>query len=165
MEALESQESVKLTSKINMCKNAEAGCLATFRLTHRKEHQDSCPFELMACPNEGCPARVPRGSLIGHRQRSQHGAQQRCSVAVGGHPGPLQACAPPGCQTLGLGVLRRMSKVHRTVNLFHRHLAQLGDFLEEDDAMLMGSPQQEAQTIPEGSTGAELWSARGQDTL
>lgn len=118
----------------------------------------------MACPNEGCPARVPRGSLIEHRQRSQHGAQQRCSVAVG----PPRA--PPGVPTSRLPNLRAgRAAAHEQGAPHHQPLSPAagaaGDFLEEDDALLMGSSQQEAQTIPEGSTGAELWRARGQDTL
>lgn len=52
-------------------------------MAHRKGHQDSCPFELTACPNEGCMSRVPRGALAEHRQHCQHGAHQRCPLGCG----------------------------------------------------------------------------------
>ncbi|XP_011822423.1 PREDICTED: RING finger protein 151 [Mandrillus leucophaeus] len=65
------------------CKNANAGCIVTCPLAHRKGHQDSCPFELMACPNEGCTSRVPRGALAEHRQHCQQGSQQRCPLGCG----------------------------------------------------------------------------------
>ncbi|XP_034877846.1 RING finger protein 151 [Mirounga leonina] len=161
------------------CKNAEAGCLVTCPLAHRRGHQDSCPFELMACPNEGCTARVPRGALAEHWQHCQRGAQQRCPLGCGAALGPVER-ARHNCyrelrdawtqrqersRTLVLGLLRRMRKVHRTTNLIRRQLAQLGDFLEEDDALLVGAPQGESEATPEGSIGAEVWGAQGHGTL
>ncbi|XP_014648910.1 PREDICTED: RING finger protein 151 [Ceratotherium simum simum] len=160
------------------CKNAEAGCLVTCPLAHRKRHQDSCPFELMACPNEDCTARVPRRALADHQQRCLHGAQQRCPLGCGATLGPAER-ARHSCyrelrdvwrqrqersRTLVLGLLQRMRKVHRTTSLIRWQLAQLGDFLEEDDALLVGVPQEEAEATPEGSTGAEVWGAQRQRT-
>uniref|UniRef100_A0A8C3WLS2 Ring finger protein 151 n=1 Tax=Catagonus wagneri TaxID=51154 RepID=A0A8C3WLS2_9CETA len=152
------------------CKNAEAGCLVTCPLAHRKGHQDSCPFELMACPNEGCMSRVPRGALAEHRQHCQHSAHQRCPLGCGATLGPAERAnhncyrelREAWCQrqdrsrTLVLCLLRRMRKVHRTTNLIRRQLAQLGDFLEEDDALLLGAPQEEAEAGLGSSTGAEV---------
>ncbi|XP_027967288.1 RING finger protein 151 [Eumetopias jubatus] len=161
------------------CKNAEAGCLVTCPLAHRRGHQDSCPFELMACPNEGCTARVPRGALAEHSQRCQRGAQQRCPLGCGAALGPVERARhnwyserrdawtqrQERSRTLVLGLLRRMRKVHRTANLIRRQLAQLGDFLEDDDALLVGAPQGETEATPEGSIGAEVWGAQDQGTL
>ncbi|XP_045141963.1 RING finger protein 151 [Echinops telfairi] len=62
------------------CKNAEAGCLATCPLAHRRRHQDSCPFEQMACPNDGCSMRVQRWALAEHRRYCQHSAQWHCPL-------------------------------------------------------------------------------------
>lgn len=153
--------------------------MATCPLAHRRGHQDSCPFELQACPNEGCTARVPRGALAEHRQHCQSGTQQRCPLGCGATLGPVER-ARHNCyrelrdawskrqersRTLVLGLLRRMRKVHRTTNLIRRQLAQLGDFLEEDDALLVGAPQGEAEATPEGSLGVEVWGAQGQGTL
>uniref|UniRef100_A0A8C0PB81 Ring finger protein 151 n=1 Tax=Canis lupus familiaris TaxID=9615 RepID=A0A8C0PB81_CANLF len=161
------------------CKNAEAGCSVTCPLAHRRGHQDSCPFELMACPHEGCTARVPRGALAEHRQHCPHGAQERCPLGCGATLGPVER-ARHNCyrelreawsqrqersRTLVLGLLRRMREVHRTANLVRRQLAQLGGFLEEEDVMLVGAPQGEAEATPEGSMGAEMWGAQGQGTL
>ncbi|CAK7304784.1 RING finger protein 151 [Vulpes lagopus] len=161
------------------CKNAEAGCSVTCPLAHRRGHQDSCPFELMACPHEGCTARVPRGALAEHRQHCPQGAQERCPLGCGATLGPLER-ARHNCyrelreawsrrqersRTLVLGLLRRMREVHRTANLVRRQLAQLGGFLEEEDATLVGAPQGEAEATPEGSMGAEMWGAQGQGTL
>uniref|UniRef100_UPI0024443B13 RING finger protein 151 n=1 Tax=Nyctereutes procyonoides TaxID=34880 RepID=UPI0024443B13 len=152
------------------CKNAEAGCSVTCPLAHRRGHQDSCPFELMACPHEGCTARVLRGALAEHRQHCPHGAQERCPLGCGATLGPVER-ARHNCyrelreawswrqersRTLVLGLLRRMREVHRTANLVRRQLAQLGGFLEEEDAMLVGAPQGEAEATPEGSMGAEM---------
>lgn len=160
------------------CRNAEAGCLVTCPLAHRKGHQDSCPFELMACPNDGCMARVPRGALAEHQQHCQHGTQQRCPMGCGATLGPAER-ARHNCyrqlreawgqrqersQTLVLCLLRRMRKIHRTTNLIRKQLAQLGDFLE-DDALLLGAWEEEAAATPEGSTGAEVYGVQGQSIL
>ncbi|XP_049493238.1 RING finger protein 151 isoform X2 [Panthera uncia] len=161
------------------CKNAEAGCLVTCPLAHRRGHQDSCPFELMACPNEGCPARVLRGALAEHRQHCQHGAQQHCPLGCGATLGPVER-AHHNCyqelreawsqrqersRSLALGLLRRVRKVHHATNFIRRQLAQLRDFLREDDALIVGTPQEETEATPEGSTGAEVWGAPGLGTL
>lgn len=157
----------------SQCKNAEAGCLVTCPLAHRKGHQDSCPFELMACPNEGCTEQVPRGVLTEHRQQCLHGIQQRCPLGCGATLGPAER-AHHNCyrqlreawdqrqehsRTLVLCLLRRLRKLHRTTNLIRRQLAQLGDFLE-DDTLLMSTRQEETEATPENSNGAEVW--RGQ---
>uniref|UniRef100_A0A8C5XIR9 Ring finger protein 151 n=1 Tax=Microcebus murinus TaxID=30608 RepID=A0A8C5XIR9_MICMU len=157
------------------CKNAEAGCLVTCPLAHRKGHQDSCPFELMACPNEGCTAQVPRGDLAEHQQHCQQDAQQCCPLGCGATLGPAER-AGHNCyrelrdawserqersRTLLLCLLRRVRRVHRATSLVRRQLAQLGNFLEEDEALLGGAPQ-EVGGVPEGSTRAELWGAQGQ---
>ena len=157
------------------CRNAEAGCLVTCPLAHRKGHQDSCPFELTDCPNEGCMSRVPRGALAEHRQNCQHGAPHRCSLGCGATLGPAERAnhncyrelREAWCQrqrrsrTLVLCLLRHMRKMHRTTGIIRR---QLADFLEEDDPLLMGAPQ-EAEAIPEGSIGVEVWGPQGQATL
>lgn len=158
------------------CRNAEAGCQVTCPLAHRKGHQDSCPFELMVCPNEGCMLRVPRGALAEHRQNCQHGAHQRCSLGCGATLGPAeranhncyQELREAWCQrqqrsrALVLCLLRHMRKMHRTTGLIRR---QLADFLEEHDLQLVGAPQEEAEATPEGSIGAEVWGPQGQATL
>ncbi|XP_058894259.1 RING finger protein 151 [Kogia breviceps] len=155
------------------CKNAKAGCLVTCPLAHRKGHQDSCPFKLMACPNEGCTSRVPRGNLAEHWQNCQHGAHQRCPLGCGTTLGPAERAShncyrelrEAWCQrqersrTLVLCLLRHMRKVYRSANLIRQQLAQLGEFLEEDEALLLGAPQEEAEAPPEGSIGAEMWGA------
>ena len=160
------------------CKNAEAGCLVTCPLAHRKGHQDSCPFELMACPNEGCTSRVPRGNLAEHQQNCQHGAHQRCPLGCGATLGPAERAShncyrelreawcqrQERCRTLVLCLLQRIRKVYRSANLIRRQLAQLGEFLE-DDGLLLGAPQEEAEAPPEVSIGAEMWGAQGQATL
>ncbi|XP_059978318.1 RING finger protein 151 isoform X1 [Lagenorhynchus albirostris] len=153
----------KLIGRLEVkCKNAEAGCLVTCPLAHRKGHQDSCPFELMACPNEGCTSRVPRGNLAEHRQNCQHGAHQRCPLGCGATLGPAERAShncyrelrKAWCQrqersrTLVLCLLRRMRKVYRSANHIRRQLAQLGELLEEDDALLLGAPQEEAEAPP-----------------
>ncbi|XP_069427563.1 RING finger protein 151 [Ovis canadensis] len=157
------------------CRNAEAGCQVTCPLAHRKGHQDSCPFELTVCPNEGCMSRVPRGALAEHRQNCQHGAHHRCSLGCGATLGPAERAnhncyrelREAWCQrqrrsrTLVLCLLRHMRKMHRTTGIIRR---QLADFLEEDDPLLMGAPQ-EAEAIPEGSVGVEVWGPQGQATL
>ncbi|XP_069341814.1 RING finger protein 151 [Eulemur rufifrons] len=157
------------------CKNAEAGCLVTCPLAHRKGHQDSCPFELMACPNEGCTAQVPRGALAEHQQHCQQDARQCCPLGCGATLGPAEL-AGHNCyrelheawserqersRTLVLCLLRRVRRVHRATSLIRRQLAQLGNFLEEDEALLASTPQ-EAGGIPEGSARAELWGTPGQ---
>ncbi|XP_049554765.1 RING finger protein 151 isoform X1 [Orcinus orca] len=153
----------KLIGRLEVkCKNAEAGCLVTCPLAHRKGHQDSCPFEPMACPNEGCTSRVPRGNLAEHRQNCQHGAHQRCPLGCGATLGPAERAShncyrelrKAWCQrqersrTLVLCLLRRMRKVYRSANHIRRQLAQLGELLEEDDALLLGAPQEEAEAPP-----------------
>ncbi|XP_015446674.1 RING finger protein 151 isoform X2 [Pteropus alecto] len=157
------------------CKNAEAGCLVTCPLAHRKGHQDSCPFELMACPNEGCTEQVPRGVLTEHRQQCLHGIQQRCPLGCGATLGPAER-ARHNCyrqlreawgqrqehsRTLVLCLLQRLRKLHRTTNLIHRQLAQLGDFLE-DDTLLVSTRQEEAEATPENSIEAEVWGGQSQ---
>ncbi|XP_053413864.1 RING finger protein 151 isoform X1 [Nycticebus coucang] len=157
------------------CKNAEAGCLVTCPLAHRKGHQDSCPFELMACPNEGCTAQVPRGTLGEHQQHCQQGVQQRCSLGCGATLGPAQR-ASHNCyrelreawsqrqersRVLLLHLLQRVRRVHRATSLVRRQLAQLSKFLEEDEALLMGAPQEAVEGAPEGSMGAEVWGTQG----
>ncbi|ELW67805.1 RING finger protein 151 [Tupaia chinensis] len=152
------------------CKNAEAGCLATCPLAHRKGHQDSCPFELTACPNEGCTARVSRGTLTEHRQHCPQNAQQHCPLGCGATLGPADR-AQHNCyrqlrdawcerqersRALLLCLLRRVRRAHRTTNLIRRQLVQLGSFLGEDDTLLAGDPQEEATATPGGSAGAEL---------
>lgn len=124
-------------------------------------------------------SRVPRGALAEHRQHCQHGAHQRCPLGCGASLGPAERAnhncyrelREAWCQrqdrsrTLVLCLLRRMRKVHRATNLIRRQLAQLEDFLEEDDALLLGAPQEEAEASPESSTGADVWGAQGQSTL
>lgn len=152
--------------------------MVTCPLAHRKGHQDSCPFELMACPNEGCSARVPRGDLAEHQQHCQQGGEQLCLLGCGATLGPAER-ARHNCyrelreawserqersRTLLLSLLRRVRRVHRTTNLIRRQLAQLGNFLEEDDALLLGTVQ-EAEATPVGSTDAEVWGSQGQRAL
>nr|KAF6355916.1 ring finger protein 151 [Myotis myotis] len=139
------------------CKNAEAGCSVTCPLAHRKGHQNSCPFELMACPNEGCMVQIPRGTLVAHLQHCQHGTQQHCALDCGADLGPTEP-GPHNChcelreawgqrqdrsQTLVLCLLQHVRKVHRTTNLICWQLAQLGNFLE-NDALLLGAQQEDA---------------------
>ncbi|XP_007937847.1 RING finger protein 151 [Orycteropus afer afer] len=158
------------------CKNADAGCLVTCPLAHRKGHQASCPFELTTCPNEGCSARVPRQVLAAHRQHCQQSAQQRCPLGCGATLGPAEK-ADHNCyrelreawgvrqarsRTLLARLLRRVRRVHRATNLIRRQLAQLGDLLEGDAALFVRSP---AQAVPEGSSGAGVWEGQGQDIL
>lgn len=160
------------------CKNAEAGCLVTCPLAHRRGHQDSCPFELTACPREGCAARVPRGALAEHQRHCQQSSHHLCPLGCGATLGPAER-AGHNCyrelrdawserqersRTLLLCLLQRVRQVHRTTNLIRRQLAQLGSFLEEDEALLAGTPQEAAAT-PEGSGGAGLWRAQGQSAL
>ncbi|XP_012664659.1 RING finger protein 151 [Otolemur garnettii] len=160
---------------VSECKNAEAGCLVTCPLAHRKGHQDSCPFELMACPNEGCTAQVPRGTLSEHQQHCQPGAQQRCSLGCGATLGPAQR-ASHNCyrelreawserqersRVLLLRLLQRVRRVHRATSLVRRQLAQLSKFLEEDETLLMGAPPEAVEGAPEGSMGAEVWGTQG----
>nr|KAF6490856.1 ring finger protein 151 [Molossus molossus] len=121
------------------CKNAEAGCLVRCPLAHRKGHQNSCPFELMVCPNEGCMARMARGALAEHQRQERS-------------------------QTLVLCLLQHVRKVHRTTSLIRQQLAQLGSFLEED-ALLLGNWREDAQVTTEGSTGAEMCGVQSQSTL
>ncbi|KAG8506378.1 RING finger protein 151 [Galemys pyrenaicus] len=151
------------------CKNVEAGCLVTCPLAHRKGHQDSCPFELMTCPNEGCTVQVLRGALAEHKQCCQVSTPQRCPLGCGATLGPAErgrhncyrqlreawSQRQERSRTLLLCLLRRMRKVHHTTNLIRRQLAQLGNFLE-DDALLLGQgvPQEAAAAAPEGSIGA-----------
>lgn len=154
------------------CKNAEAGCLVTCPLAHRKGHQDSCPFEPIACPNEGCSAQVSRGTLAEHRQHCQQGGQQHCPLGCGATLG-MTELAHYNCylklreswserqersQRLLQGLLRRVRRVHRTSSLIRKQLAQLSHLLE-DNAM------REANTPTEGSVGAEAWGVQGQGSL
>ncbi|XP_052614220.1 RING finger protein 151 [Peromyscus californicus insignis] len=160
------------------CKNAEAGCLVTCPLAHRKGHQNSCPFELMACPNEGCTAQVLRGVLDEHRQHchqgGQQGGQQRCPLGCGATLAAAEG-EQHNCyrelrdawvqrhernRTLLLSLLGRVRLVHRTTNFIRRQLAQLGDFLE-DDSLLLSSRAQETEVAPE----AEMWGVQGQGVL
>lgn len=149
------------------CKNAEAGCLVTCPLAHRKRHQDSCPFELMACPNEGCYARVFRGALAEHQQHCQQSGQQHCPLGCGATLG-MAELAHYHCylklqeawserqersQTMLQGLLRRVRRVHRSSRLIRRQLAQLSHLLGDD------------AVCPEGSAGAEVWGAQGQGAL
>ncbi|KAM5198401.1 LOW QUALITY PROTEIN: RING finger protein 151 [Hipposideros larvatus] len=160
------------------CKNAEAGCLVTCPLAHRKRHQDSCPFELMACPNNGCTVQVLRGALAEHRQHCQHGTQQHCPLGCGATLGPAERVRhncyrqlrkawsqrQKRSRSLVLCLLRRMRKVHRMTNLIRQQLAQLGDFLE-DDALFLGAEQEEIDDTPGGSIWAEVWGVQGQSIL
>uniref|UniRef100_A0A8C5K4N4 Ring finger protein 151 n=1 Tax=Jaculus jaculus TaxID=51337 RepID=A0A8C5K4N4_JACJA len=150
------------------CKNAAAGCLVTCPLAHRKGHQDSCPFELMDCPNEGCSARVPRGALAEHRQHCQQGSEQRCPLGCGATLAAEERTnhncyrqlrdawseRQARSRTLLLSLLGRVRRVHRSTNLIRRQLAQLGNFLE-DDALLLDGGRQEAELTPEGHTGVQ----------
>lgn len=155
------------------CKNAEAGCLVTCPLARRREHQDSCPFELTACPNEGCTAQVPRGALADHQQHCLQSARQLCPLGCGATVGPGER-ARHNCyrelrdawsarqersRTLLLRLLQRLRQVHRTTSLIRRQLAQLGNFLEEDEMLLAGTSQG-AEATPESRSGAQ-----GQSTL
>ncbi|XP_026636434.1 RING finger protein 151 [Microtus ochrogaster] len=156
------------------CKNAAAGCLVTCPLAHRKSHQNSCPFELMTCPNEGCTARILRGDLDEHRQHCQQDGQQRCPLGCGAtlaaSEGEQHNCyrelrdawvqRHERNRTLLLSLLRRVRRVHRTTNFIRRQLAQLGDFLE-DDSLLLSSRAQETEVAPE----AEMWGVQGQGVL
>lgn len=160
------------------CKNAEAGCLVTCPLAHRKGHQDSCPFELTACPNDGCTVRVLRGVLAEHRQHCPHGTRQHCPLGCGTTLGPAERVRhncyhqlreawgqrQERSRTLVLCLLRRMRKVHRATNLIRQQLAQLGDFLE-DDALFLGAGQEETEANPRGSGRAEVWGIQGQNIL
>ncbi|XP_066239011.1 RING finger protein 151 [Saccopteryx leptura] len=140
------------------CKNAETGCLVTCPLAHRRGHQNSCPFELIVCPNEDCMTRMPRGALAEHRQHCQRDTRQRCALGCGATLGPAER-VHHNChrelleawgqrqergRTLVRCLLRHMRKVYRTTNFIRRQLAQLGDLLE-DDALLVGSQQQNAE--------------------
>nr|KAF6490857.1 ring finger protein 151 [Molossus molossus] len=160
------------------CKNAEAGCLVRCPLAHRKGHQNSCPFELMVCPNEGCMARMARGALAEHQQHCQHGTQKLCPQSCGVTLDPTE-CVCHNChgelreawgqrqersQTLVLCLLQHVRKVHRTTSLIRQQLAQLGSFLEED-ALLLGNWREDAQVTTEGSTGAEMCGVQSQSTL
>ncbi|KAM5329701.1 LOW QUALITY PROTEIN: RING finger protein 151 [Glossophaga mutica] len=157
------------------CKNAEAGCLVTCPLAHRKGHQNSCPFELMACPNEGCIVRMPHEALAEHWQHCQHDTQQRCPLGCGATLDPAERVRH-NChlelreawgqhrersQNLVLCLLRRVRKVHHTTNILRRGLTQLGDFLQ-DDALLVGARQEDAEATPEGSIGAEVGKSRAE---
>ncbi|MEJ1287499.1 RING finger protein 151 [Cricetulus griseus] len=156
------------------CKNAAAGCLVTCPLAHRKGHQNSCPFELMACPNEGCTAQVLRGVLDEHRQHCRQGGQQRCPLGCGASladsEGEQHNCyrelrdawiqRNQRNQHLLLSLLRRVHRVHRTTNFIRRQLAQLGNFLE-DDALILSNRAQESEVAPE----AETWGGQGQGVL
>ncbi|KAF6271709.1 ring finger protein 151 [Rhinolophus ferrumequinum] len=160
------------------CKNAEAGCLVTCPLAHRKGHQDSCPFELTACPNDGCTVQVLRGVLAEHRQHCQHGTRQHCPLGCGATLGPAERVRhncyhqlretwgqrQERSRTLVLCLLRRMRKVHHATNLIRQQLAQLGDFLE-DDALFLGAGQEETEANPRGSSRAEVWGIQGQNIL
>ncbi|XP_009007223.3 RING finger protein 151 [Callithrix jacchus] len=134
------------------CKNADAGCMVTCPLAHRKGHQDSCPFEPMACPNEGCTSRVPRGTLAEHQKLCQQRNQQRCPLGCGATLDPTKR-AHHNCyrelhdawsarqersQTMLLCLLRRVRQLHRATRIVRRELAELGNFLE-------GTPQEEAE--------------------
>ncbi|XP_029413617.1 RING finger protein 151 isoform X3 [Nannospalax galili] len=156
------------------CKNAVAGCLVTCPLAYRKEHQDSCPFELTDCPNEGCTAQVLRGVLAEHCQYCQQGGQHCCPSGRGAtlaasehaqHNCYHELCDAWGqChernRTLLLSLLGHVRRVHRTTNFIRRQLAQLGNFLE-DDALLLSAHTQEAEVTPE----SEVWEAQGQRGL
>lgn len=160
------------------CKNAEAGCLVTCPLAHRKGHQDSCPFELTACPNDGCTVQVLRGVLAEHRQHCQHGTRQHCPLGCGTTLGPAERVRhncyhqlreawgqrQERSRTMVLCLLRRMRKVHRATNLIRQQLAQLGNFLE-DDALFLGAGQEETEANPRGSGRAEVWGIQGQNIL
>lgn len=152
------------------CKNADAGCIVTCPLAHRKGHQDSCPFELTACPNEGCTSQVPRGTLAEHRQHCQQGSQQHCPLGCGATLDPAER-APHNCyrelhnawsacqerrRPLLLSLLRRVRWLHQATSVVRRELAELSNFLEEDTALLEGAPQEEAEAAPEGNVGAEV---------
>ncbi|XP_076998320.1 RING finger protein 151 [Tamandua tetradactyla] len=159
------------------CKNSEAGCLVTCPLAHRKGHQNSCPFELTACPNEGCSAQVPRGALAEHGQHCQHGAQRCCPMGCGATLGPADQehhnCyrelreawgqRQERSRALLTHLLKHMRRVHHATNLIRRQLAQLGDFLEEDSTLFVGVPEEEAAL--EGSSGDGVWGARGRGAL
>ncbi|XP_004596879.2 RING finger protein 151 [Ochotona princeps] len=155
------------------CKNAEAGCLVTCPLARRREHQDSCPFELTACPNEGCTAQVLRGALADHQLHCMQSARQLCPLGCGATVGPAER-AGHNCyrelrdawsarqersRALLLRLLQRLRQVHRTTSLIRRQLAQLGNFLEEDDILLAGTSQG-AEATPGSRSGAQ-----GQSTL
>uniref|UniRef100_A0A2K5D8I1 Ring finger protein 151 n=1 Tax=Aotus nancymaae TaxID=37293 RepID=A0A2K5D8I1_AOTNA len=158
------------------CKNADAGCMVTCPLAHCKGHQDSCPFEPMACPNEGCTLRVPCGALAEHWKHCQQRAQQRCPLGCGATLDPTKR-AHHNCyrelhnawsarqersRTLLLDVLRHVRRLQRATSVVHRELAELGNFLEEDSALLEGTPQEaaEAEAAPEGSFWAEVGALR-----
>ncbi|XP_055991083.1 RING finger protein 151 [Sorex fumeus] len=152
------------------CRNAEAGCLVTCPLAHRRGHQDSCPFELMACPNEGCAARVPRGALVEHRQSCPLTAQQRCPLGCGAMLGPAErgrhncyrdlreawSRSQERSRRLLLYLARHTRKMHHATGLLRRQLAQLGEFLEEDAQVVGGEVPPEAVTAAEGSPEAEV---------
>lgn len=162
------------------CKNAEAGCLVTCPLAHQKGHQDSCPFELMACPNEGCTSRVPRGNLAEHRQNCQHGAHQRCPLGCGATLGPAERAShncyrelrKAWCQrqersrTLVLCLLRRMRKVYTGLPT-----TSAGSWPSSESYWRKMTPcswaprKRRLRPPPEGSIGAEMWGAQGQATL
>lgn len=168
-----------LSRTLPQCKNADAGCSVTCPLAHRKGHQDSCPFELTACPNDGCPVKVPRGSLAEHSQVCAHAARQRCPLGCGATLNPGERTrhncyrelrdawsqSQERSRGLLLGLLRRMRKVHRTTSLLRRQLAQLGDFLEDDALLVAAPPVQQARATPEGSRRPEVWGAQGHGTF
>ncbi|KAM5227332.1 RING finger protein 151 [Ctenodactylus gundi] len=152
------------------CKNAEAGCLVTCPLAHRKGHQDSCPFEPAACPNEGCAVRVPRGALDQHRRQCRQSAQQRCPVGGGATLGPAER-ARHDCyrelrdaRSLLRSLRSRVRQVRRASGLLHRQLAQLSRLLREDAGPLgtPSPPRGEAGGPPEGGTGAQERALQGE---
>ncbi|KFO34722.1 RING finger protein 151 [Fukomys damarensis] len=153
------------------CKNAEAGCSVTYPLAYRKRHQDSCPFELITCPSEGCSAQVLRGALAEHQQHCHQGGQH-CPLGCGAMLGTTEL-AHYNCylklreawserqersQMLLHRLLRRVRRVHRASSLIRRQLAQLSHILEDDSMRV-------ADVLPEGSVGAHVWEAQGQDAL
>ncbi|XP_049624817.1 RING finger protein 151 [Suncus etruscus] len=134
------------------CRNAEAGCLVTCPLMDRRRHQDSCPFEWMTCPNEGCTERVSRGALAQHLQICQLRTPQLCPLGCGATLGPAELehncyrdlheawrlSQERSCDLLLQSVqyMRKMhqatGKMHQATRYLRQQLIQLGQFLEED---------------------------------
>lgn len=96
------------------------------------------------------------GATLGPAERVSHNCYRQLREAWGQRQ--------ERSQTLVLCLLRRMRKIHRTTNLIRKQLAQLGDFLE-DDALLLGAWEEEAEAIPGGSIGTEVYGIQRQSIL
>ena len=118
---------------------------------------------------------VLRGVLDEHRQHCQQNGQQRCPLGCGSTLAALE-CEHHNCyrelrdawvqrhernRTLLLGLLGRVRRVHLTTSIIHQQLAQLSNFLEDDDNLLLNAQVQETEVTPE----AEMRGTQGQSVL